>query len=150
MDSEDLQRGMRGNVSTFDINSDAIVEMLQGRLMPRPPGVLASLVTITFIAAGQSSKRWLRSFFRVRRRNVALALEWLKLNNPRYFGHIEIDTERLSRLPEDDVPNEILAAICQSDETDVIEEEAEEYAPMEDSFQGSEMSNGPRDGSERK
>ena len=56
LDSEDLQRGMRGNVSTFDINSDAIVEMLQGRLMPRPPGVLASLVTITFIAAGQSSK----------------------------------------------------------------------------------------------
>lgn len=148
LETEDLQRGMRGNVSTFDINSDAITNMVQGRLMPRPPAVLASLVTITFIAAGQMSKRWLRSFFRVRRRNIALALEWLKRNNPQYFGDIEINAERLSRLPEDDVPEEIMATVRQSDETNVIEEEADGYAPLEDTLEGYETSKAVRSGGE--
>ena len=50
-----LQHAMRGNVSTFEINNDAILGMLEGQLMPRPPMILASLITITFIAVGQTS-----------------------------------------------------------------------------------------------
>lgn len=135
-ESDDLQRAMRGNVSTFEINSKAIASMLEGNLMPRAPAILASLVSITFIAVGQVSKHWLQGFFHVRRRNVARALQWLKLNNPRYYGGIEIDAVRLSRLPEDDVPEEILATVRQSQETGVIDEEAQGYVPDEDTLAG--------------
>ena len=54
-----------GNVSTFEINNDAIIDMLEGRLMPRPPEILALLITITFIAVGQISNQWLQNLFQV-------------------------------------------------------------------------------------
>lgn len=76
------------------------------------------------------------------------ALEWLKRNNPQYFRDIEINAERLSRLPEDDVPEEIMATVRQSDETNVIEEEADGYTPLEDTLEGYETSKAVRSGGE--
>ena len=35
--------------------------MVQGKLMPCPPTILASLITITFIAVGQIPKNWLQA-----------------------------------------------------------------------------------------
>ncbi|KAJ6625146.1 hypothetical protein B0H10DRAFT_1671846, partial [Mycena sp. CBHHK59/15] len=106
-DPDTLQRGMRGTVSTYDLDSDGIASMLAGDLMPRPPAVLASVISVTYIGLGELPKNWLRSTFRVRRKVVSDALAWLKQNNPKYYGHIKIDGARIAALPEDDVPLEI-------------------------------------------
>ncbi|KAJ8516236.1 hypothetical protein ONZ45_g6447 [Pleurotus djamor] len=127
-DSASLQRAMRGTVSSYDLNMEDITSMLDGKLMPRLPSVLASVITVTYVGIGSLSKNWLRSTFRVRRHVVAAALLWLKENNP-YYSHIEIQNERLQQLPEDDVPDEIANLVRQSEDTGIILEEHNGYVP---------------------
>ena len=45
------------------------------------------------------------NLFRVRRKFIS----WLKVNNPKFYGHINISSERLESLPVDGVPLELLA-----------------------------------------
>ena len=127
-----MQRGMRGNVSTYELNVEAMVAMVEGDLMPHPPTVLASLIAITYIGVGSIPKEWLHSTFRVRRHHVSRALRWLQANNPKYYGGISICEDRLNRLPEDDVPDEILGLIRQSNDTGLIDQEASGYVRTED------------------
>ncbi|KAI5997900.1 hypothetical protein EDD15DRAFT_2109092, partial [Pisolithus albus] len=101
------QRAMRGNVSTYALDMKGIASMIEGSLMPRPPAILASLISITFIGVGQLPKRWLHSIFRIRRTVIFEALRWLKENNSVYYGDIEISAERIQLLPEDDLPQEV-------------------------------------------
>ena len=123
---------MRGNVSTYQMNMDAITSMIEGKMMPRPPSILASLITITFVAAGKIPKAWLHTTFRVRHAVVKGALLWLKENNAKYYGDIEINAERLSHLPEDDVPEEIHALVRQTEDIGVLDEESDGYVPNND------------------
>ena len=44
-----LQSGMRGNVSTYNLDVKGVTSMLQGNLMPRPPLILPSVISVTFI-----------------------------------------------------------------------------------------------------
>ncbi|OCH93891.1 hypothetical protein OBBRIDRAFT_801545 [Obba rivulosa] len=97
-----------------------ISSMIQGDLMPRPPAILASVVSVTFIGLGELPKRWLRTTFRVRRHTVHEALRWLKENNTKYYGGIEINPQRIRDLPEDDVPIEIWETICQCTDTGMV------------------------------
>ena len=60
-----LQRGMMGNVSLYEMNTDAIVEMLEGQLMPHRGLMLASVLAITFVGAKAIPKNWLRVTFHV-------------------------------------------------------------------------------------
>ncbi|KAM6492122.1 hypothetical protein JOM56_005398, partial [Amanita muscaria] len=137
-DGSTLQRGLRGNVSTYELDIEGATSMIQGRLMPRPVAILPSLISITFIGRGQLSRRSLGSIFRVRRHFVAEALQWLKHNNPKYYGHIEIDPERLQLLPPDDIPDELLSVVRQSTDTDLVEQESAGYVATEHlTFQGS-------------
>jgi len=131
-DPSQLQRAMRGTVSTYELDLPGITSMLNGNMMPRPPAILASLVSITFIGLGRLPKNWLRQLFRVRRKEVAAALVWLKTNNPKYYGHIEIDANRLQQLPEDDVPIELTSIIRHSSDTGIIEQESAGYVPVEE------------------
>ncbi|KAJ3731611.1 hypothetical protein DFJ43DRAFT_1039898 [Lentinula guzmanii] len=62
-----LQNGMRGNVTTFELDNTGIISMLEGKLMPRPAAILASVITVTFCGLGKLPKKWLRNTFRVRR-----------------------------------------------------------------------------------
>ena len=127
-----LQRAMRGNVSTYQLNTDAVRDMIKGKLMPRPPAILASLISVNFIAVGEVPKAWLHPTFRVRRAVLLKALQWLKHNNPKYYGDIEISEERLNELPEDDVPEEINAIICQTEDEGILEEDADGYVPRDE------------------
>ncbi|KAI6120913.1 hypothetical protein EDD16DRAFT_1518596 [Pisolithus croceorrhizus] len=70
--------------------------------------------------------------FRVRREAVRDALVWLRSNNPKYYGCIQISEEHLAYLPMDDVPIEIVSVIRQSDDTGIIDQEAEGYVPQDD------------------
>ncbi|KAI5985260.1 hypothetical protein EDD15DRAFT_2176074 [Pisolithus albus] len=116
-----LQRAMRGNVTSYELDMEGISSMIEGKLMPRPPVILASLIAVSFIGVGDLPKHWIRSMFRVRRQAVCNALLWLKRNNPKYYGNIEISDERLQTLPQDDVPTEISGVIRQSEDVGVTE-----------------------------
>ena len=127
-----LQRGMRGNVSTYDLNVDGVTAMLEGKLMPRPLTILSSLISVTYVGVGKLPKNWLRSTFRVRREAVAAALVWLKANNPKYYGNITISADALKNLPDDDVPDEILSIIRQSDDIGILDQEGAGYVRTDD------------------
>ena len=71
---------------------------------------LLLVLWVTFIGKGRLPKDWLRSTFRVRRLVVARALQWLKMNNLKYYSDVEIDMLRLEQLPEDDYPSKSLAS----------------------------------------
>ncbi|PPQ74787.1 hypothetical protein CVT24_003726 [Panaeolus cyanescens] len=128
-DSSMLQRALRGTVSSFSVDMHGITDMLEGNLMPRRPAVLASLVSIAFIGPGKLPKNILRKLFRVRRAKVLAALLWLKKNNPKYYGHIEIDEECLRMIPEDDVPDELLSIVRQSVDGEIVDQERAGYVP---------------------
>ena len=102
---------MRGNVSSYELSMEGITSMVEGHLMPRPPAVLASVISVTFVSLGNLPRQWLRTTFHVRRHFVVEALRWLKVNNPKYYGDIKISTARIQDLPENDVPEEILGLI---------------------------------------
>lgn len=129
---ETLQRGMRGTVSTFEMDVAGVSEMTQGNLMPRSPSILPLVISVTFIGRGQVQKRKLRSIFRVRRRFVFEALRWLKYNNSKYYGDIVIDGSRIQSLPDDDVPDELLGIMRQSTDEGLVEQESAGYVPTED------------------
>lgn len=55
---------------------------------------------------------------------------WLKANNVLY-SDIEISEERLSQLPEDDVPEEISMTAKHSEDLEAIEKEHGGYVPTD-------------------
>lgn len=124
---------MKGTVSSFELDSAGIASMVSGDMFPHPPAILASIISVTFIGLGNLPKRWLRNTFRVRRKCVADALNWLKMNNPKYYGSININMKRIMDLPEDDIPVEITSVICQSEDTGVINQEDGGYVPLHES-----------------
>jgi hypothetical protein len=128
-DTSTLQRAMRGTVSSYQMNTDAVASMIRGDLMPRPPSILASLVSITYIGKTQPRLENLKGTFRVRRRSVQNALVWLKENNPKYYGSIDVSVTRLLSLPEDDIPPELVSIIRHSTDVGALEDEGSGYVP---------------------
>jgi len=129
-DPSKLQKGMRGTVSTFELDMQGITSMLEGNLMPRPAELLASVISVTYIGLGHLPKHWLRHLFRVRRRHVFSALQWLNVNNPKYYGNTVIDHGRLHSLPEDDIPVELLSIVRQSTDVQIVDQESAGYVPV--------------------
>ncbi|KAH7926341.1 hypothetical protein BV22DRAFT_1009279 [Leucogyrophana mollusca] len=121
-----LQRGIVGNVSLYDMNTDAVACMLEGQLLPQPVVTLASVLAVTYVGTKKLPKTWLKSTFRVRRRVVYEALIWLKRYNP-IFADINISLGRLNDLPEDDIPEEITSVMRHEKDGDVARREGEGY-----------------------
>ena len=126
LEAEQMQRGMKGNVSLFDVNTKEVVRMLEGQKMPNLTSTLASVVVVTVIGSKTLPKDWLKSTFRIRRKRVYEALLWLKKNN-RLYDDICIDDERLRTLPEDGIPHEIIASIHQEFDEAVADRESEGF-----------------------
>ncbi|TFY67448.1 hypothetical protein EVJ58_g1608 [Rhodofomes roseus] len=126
---ETLQSALAGNVTTFAFNMDKIADMIDGRLMPQRPAILASVLSVTYIGSHKIPQQWLKSTFTVRRGHVGEALRWLKENNPKYYGDVVIDAERMESLPEDGVPVEILANLHQEEHVDIVDVENDTYVP---------------------
>lgn len=101
--------------------------MVDGRLMPQSSRVLAKIIAVTYLGVGPLPKDWLSKTFRVRRFHVREAPSWLKTNNKRYYGNIEISVARLNQLPDNDVPVEILANIRQEHSGGMAEREMTWY-----------------------
>lgn len=104
--------------------------MVQGNLMPRPASILSSVITVTFIGQGRITVEKLRKLFHVRRHIVFEALVWLKRHNPKYYADINIDSERLNQLPEDDVPIKISAVVQQTTDEGLVDQESSGYVPI--------------------
>jgi hypothetical protein len=126
-----LFTGMAGNASLFELNTQEVVEMLKGQHMPSSVRTLASVVAITFVGGKKLPIDWLKKTFRVRRAIVYDALLWLRRNNPIYED-IEIDEDRLIGLPEDDIPDELLAIIRHDDDEQLAKKERESYLVEEE------------------
>ncbi len=114
-------------VSTFPLNMTGITSMLEGKKLPQTTEVFASVLSITFIGVGQIPKNGLWKLFRVRRQLVLQGLMWLKANNDKYYGDISINYENINKLPEDDVPREILSIVRQTTDIEIIDQEADGY-----------------------
>ena len=123
--------GMAGNTILFELNTQEVVEMLNGQCMPSPVQTLASVIVITFVSKKKLPMDWLKKTFRVRRDVVYNALLWLKNNNSIY-ADIKIDQCRLSELPEDDIPDELLAVIHQEEDETLADKERESYIVEDD------------------
>ena len=119
---------MAGNVTLYDMNTNDVIKMLEGQLLPQPVISLASVLAITYLGTQKLPKNWLKNTFRVQRFVVHDALIWLKANNPLY-GDINIANELLDQLPEDDVPDEITSIIRHVSNDDIASREAEGYVP---------------------
>lgn len=132
IDPSQLQSALQGNVTSFEHNMSRIADMVNGRLMPQDPRVLGEVLSVTYVGVGPLPTSWLKNTFRVRRRHVAEALQWLQSHNPKYYGDIEITQARLLSLPEDDIPLEILSTIQHESSGDVAELESSSYSSLEE------------------
>ncbi|KAF8340086.1 hypothetical protein F5887DRAFT_1077211 [Amanita rubescens] len=148
-DNPSLQRAMRGNVCSYEMDAPGIAEMVQGNLMPRRLEILASVIQITLFGQRQLPENWMRNLFRVRRNYIREALVWLKANNPRFYGHIRISSEHLDSLPDDGVPLELMAITRHVDDPDLVHEQNDSYIPGENDEIDSDACNADVDSEER-
>jgi hypothetical protein len=127
-----IQTKLKGNITTYHANPDAVEKMLEGQLMPRRTSILPSLIAVTFIGRSTVARARLKSLFRIRRRIVQEALYVLKTTtkHPGYVN-LEISNEVLNALPEDEVPEEIYAAVRWDNNESVVGQESAGYVPTE-------------------
>ena len=126
-----MYSGLKGNVSTYQLDQGQIASMIDGSIMPQQPKLLAATMGITFVGPKNVPDRCLPDIFRVRRTRVQKALEWLKENNP-LFSNIMISASRLAELPEDDVPYELQVTTKLLTDVDKLYAEHEGYVPVQD------------------
>ncbi|KAH9018187.1 hypothetical protein EDB83DRAFT_2232143 [Lactarius deliciosus] len=106
--SAGMQSGLRGNISTYRLNTNDIAHLTDTQTMPPSSAILAATIGITFVGPKNLPEKTMPGFLRVNRTHVCLALEWLKFNNPIYRD-IVISSERLRELPVDGIPMEIMS-----------------------------------------
>lgn len=81
---------MQGSVCSYELHAPGIADMIQGKLMPCPPSILASVLQVTLFGQRQLPQDWRRNIFRVRQQYIWDVLSWLKTNNPKIYGDIDI------------------------------------------------------------
>lgn len=130
-DKRQMYNGLKGNVSTYQLDQGQISSMIDGTILPQPPCVLAATIGITFVGPKNLPDKGLPDMFRIRRGRVQSALEWLKANNPLY-ANIVISTSRLADLPENDVPYELRATTKASSDITKLHAEQDGYVPPQE------------------
>ncbi|KII89504.1 hypothetical protein PLICRDRAFT_175680 [Plicaturopsis crispa FD-325 SS-3] len=127
--ADQLQRGIRGNVTLYKLNTPAVTDMVAGQLMPQAASSLASVLAVTFIGSRKDLPAdWLHKTMHVRRKVFGEALLCLKQVSPVY-ADIDISEERLWDLPDDNVPPEVLVALRHEPNGDLAEQERASYVP---------------------
>lgn len=130
-DQRTMNSALKGNVSTYRLDNTEISAMVDDNIMPPPAKILSATIGVTFVGPKNLPERTLPDFLRVRRRRVYQALVWLKNNNPIYRD-ITISELRLAQLPENAVPEEILAGTKYSSDTEALNMEQAGYVPQYD------------------
>lgn len=130
-DKRQMYCGLRGNVSTYQLDQGQIASMIDGTIMPQQAKILAATIGITFVGPKNLPEKSLPDIFKVRRSRVLRALEWLKENNPVY-SDVTISAARLAELPENDVPCELRATAKLSTDVQKLHAEQDGYVPPQD------------------
>lgn len=132
-DRSTLQTALVGNVTTYALNLPQVVDMVAGRLLPRPLAILSSTIAVTMIWPGNIPPNWLKKTFRVRRAAILAAILCLKYTtrHPAYQD-LDVSDELLMQIPEDDVPMDILAAIRHEPDVSTAQRESESYVHNEE------------------
>ena len=112
--------GVRGNVATYKLNVEDILDVVDPKIMPPPAKILASVIGVIIIGPKNMPERTMLGYFRVRRNCVREGLKWLFNHNPLYADS-QISESRLAELPENGVPHKILEAARYSDDIDQLE-----------------------------
>ncbi|KAF9455506.1 hypothetical protein BDZ94DRAFT_1179772 [Collybia nuda] len=133
-DQRTMNSALKGNVSTYRLDHTEISVMVSNNIMPPPARILSATIGVIFVGPKNLPERILPDFLRVRRRRVYQALVWLKNNNPLYCDII-ISELRLAQLPDNAVPEEILAGTKYSSDTGALSMEQEGYVPHYDDEQ---------------
>ena len=128
--SDGFHSGVRGNVSTYRLNTDDIAQMTDSQIMPPSSSILAATIGVTFVGPRNLPQKTMPGFLRVNRDRVHDALLWLKMHNPIYRD-IVISADRLLELPVDDVPDEIYTLAKHSDDLSQLGHEDDGYVPNE-------------------
>jgi hypothetical protein len=126
--SDGFHHTLRGNVSTYQLNTDQIAHLTSTDVMPPSPMILAATVGVTFVGPKNVPEKTMMGFLQVNQMRVCIALEWLKEHNP-FYANITISGERLSALPINGVPEEIMSLVRYSDDTRLLAEETDGYVP---------------------
>ena len=129
-DPSQLYTGFKGCVSTYPLDPQMVVAMVDGQILPSKPEVLAAVVGVTFVAPSGRRQFPFPNMLHARRRNVREALEWLKSNNPLY-RNVTISEANLLLIPENGVPIEIQMVTKHSTDVDGVLREHEGYVPEE-------------------
>lgn len=112
MSPSQLHDGLSGSVSSVQMPTTGILQMLEGTLnskrsLPNPSNVLAHTISVAFLGFGNVPPYYLRGLFSVRRKAVHQALLTLHEINPLYRD-IVIDEESLNNLPYNGIPDSII------------------------------------------
>lgn len=125
-----LHHALRGNVSTYPLNTNQIVQLASNSVMLPSPAILATTIGVTFIGPNNLPQRNLPPFLHVNHTRVWVALEWLKAHNPLY-SDITISQDNLEALPVNGIPREIVSLVKYSDDTKLLAEEMDGYVPCD-------------------
>lgn len=129
--SNSVNSGLRGNVSTYRLNTSDIADMITDNIFPRPAKLLAAVIGVTIVGPNNVPEKTLPDFLHARRHRMRTALIWLKNHNPVY-SNIVISEDRLAQFAEYGIPEELLGGVRYSDEVDLLERERAGYVPEED------------------
>jgi hypothetical protein len=130
-----LNSGVRGNVSTYQLNTPDVARMIEGDLMPHKPAILAAMVAITIIGPSKLPVKSLPSLLSVSRHRIKAALLFLKCENHLY-RNVVISDANLLLLLEDGVPEDLLSVVKYSDEQSLLAQEQEGYIVGDDDDNG--------------
>lgn len=121
-----LHSALRGNMSSYHLNTNQIAAMVGDSVMPPHPSILAATIGVTFVGPKHLPTKSMPGFLCVDQAQVHMALAWLKINNPIY-GDITISNTRLNELPEDGMPPKIWSLAKHSDDTGLLAKEMDGY-----------------------
>ena len=113
------------------MNTSAVADMLEGKLLPPTVTALCSVLAVTLISTKTLLKDWLNRTFCVQWEAVHDALRWLQANNPLY-ENIQISMENLNVLLENSVPVELEAVMRYKEDVEMARQEREGYAMNEE------------------
>jgi hypothetical protein len=131
--TKSLNNGLRGNMSTYRLDTNEITELVSDDVYPWPVKILASTIRVTFVGLQNVPKRCYPGFLRVQRQKVCEALVWLKANNSLY-EKIVICEKRLEELVQDGIPTEILSTMRYSDDIEAVDRERVGFFPDDEDF----------------
>ena len=118
--SSGMNSGVRGNVATYKLNVEDIMDVVDPKIMPPSAKILASVIGVIIIGPKNMPEHTMLGYFRVRRSCVREGLKWLFNHNPLYADS-QLSESQLAELPENGVPREILEAARYSNDIDQLE-----------------------------